>query len=83
MAGASYSAGIMTEAGMMQRGAVDGVISKIKMTIDGRPLSCERFVPAYKEIGALVGPMVSGVELQKPFSDAMDGCISDLVAQLK
>lgn len=75
MAGGSYAAGILVESGLSANAGEDGVISKVKLRINESDFSCVKFVPAYKEIGALVGPMVSGKEITAPMNEAIDGCI--------
>ena len=78
MAGSSYGAGILVDSGLSANAGEDGVISRVKLRINGNEFSCVNFVPAYKEIGALVGPMVSGKELTVPMNEAVDGCIKTI-----
>ena len=77
-AGASYGAGLLVESGLTSYSDKDGVISKVSLKVDQEEFSCIHFVPAYDEIGALVGFRASGKELTVPMNQVIDACIKSI-----
>lgn len=82
VAGGSYAAGILVESGLSSNAGRDGVISKVQLKVDQKLFSCVNFVEAYDEIGALVGPRVSGKELTLPMNKVIDRCMKSMANEI-
>ena len=80
MASTNYSLGIMESEFESSKSQLrDGVIVKIKMHINDVEYQCEKYEPAYSEIGDLWGVSVSGEALQRTFDETIKRCLKSLV----
>ncbi|MDQ7049112.1 MAG: hypothetical protein Q9M92_06030 [Enterobacterales bacterium] len=82
MAGTSYNLGILVSEFESSNSRVgDGVMIKIKMSFNDVEYQCEKYQPAYDEIGDLWGIAVSGEALQKTFDETINLCLKSLLSK--